>query len=85
MGGLTLEYVFQRLLMFLLTIWLGSTLIFFIPRLAPGDPVTAMISRISVDQGYVENADQIIGAWKEKFGLDDPLWVQYVRYWENIW
>ncbi len=84
MGGLTLEYVFQRLLMFLLTIWIGSTLIFFIPRLAPGDPVTAMISRLSVDQGYVENADQIIGAWKEKFGLSDPLWMQYIRYWENI-
>ncbi len=84
MGGLTRGYVLQRFLMFLLTIWLGSTLIFFIPRLAPGDPISAMVNRISLDQGYVENAEQIIATWKARFGLDDPLWVQYIRYWRNI-
>lgn len=84
MGGLTRGYVLQRFLMFLLTIWLGSTLIFFIPRLAPGDPISAMVNRISLDQGYVENAEQIIATWKTRFGLDDPLWVQYIRYWRNI-
>ena len=80
MGGLTRGYVLQRFLMFLLTIWLGSTLIFFIPRLAPGDPISAMVNRISLDQGYVENAEQIIATWKARFGLDDPVWVQYIRY-----
>ncbi|HIG45935.1 MAG TPA: ABC transporter permease [candidate division Zixibacteria bacterium] len=84
MGGLTRGYVLQRFLMFLLTIWLGSTLIFFIPRLAPGDPISAMVNRISLDQGYVENAEQIIATWKARFGLADPLWVQYIRYWRNI-
>jgi peptide/nickel transport system permease protein len=84
MGGLTGSYVLQRFLMFLLTIWLGSTLIFFIPRLAPGDPVTAMVTRISLNQGYVENSEQIIAAWKARFGLDAPLWIQYLRYWGNL-
>ncbi len=70
--------------MFLLTIWLGSTLIFLIPRLAPGDPVSAMVNRIALDRGYVENAEQIIAAWKARFGLDDPLQVQYFRYWQNL-
>ena len=31
MGGLTKEYVIRRVLMFFLTVWLGSTLIFIIP------------------------------------------------------
>ncbi len=84
MRGLTKEYVLQRFLMYLLTIWLGSTLIFIIPRLAPGDPITVMITRVSLDSGYVENADQIIAAWKARFGLDDSLWVQYARYWGNV-
>lgn len=84
MGGLTGAYILQRFLMCLLTIWLGSTLIFFIPRLAPGDPVTAMVTRISLDQGYVENAEQMIAAWKARFGLDAPLWMQYIRYWRNL-
>ena len=84
MGNLTLPYIIQRFLMCLLTIWLGSTLLFFIPRLAPGDPVTSMVTRLSLDQGYVENADQLIAAWKTRFGLDEPLWTQYFRYWANV-
>lgn len=84
MRGLTKEYVLQRLSMFFLTIWLGSTLIFFIPRLAPGDPVSAMVNRIALDRGYVENSEQIIAAWKARFGLDAPLREQYFRHWQNL-
>jgi peptide/nickel transport system permease protein len=47
MGGLTRGYVVRRVIMFLLTVWLGATLIYAIPRLAPGDPVAAMIGRMS--------------------------------------
>ncbi len=57
MGGLTKVYVIKRLLMFLLTVWLGTTLIFIIPRLAPGDPVQAMIGRLINEGTNVENAD----------------------------
>ena len=84
MRGLTKEYVLQRFLMYLLTIWLGSTLIFVIPRLARGDPVTAMVTRLSLDSGYIENADKLIASWKARFGLDDPIHVQYFRYWVNV-
>ena len=38
MGGLTLSYVLRRFGMFFLTVWIGATLIFIIPRLAPGRP-----------------------------------------------
>ena len=70
--------------MFLLTVWLGATLIFVIPRLAPGDPVTAMLSRMTAQSGTVENSDEIIAAWREKFGLDAPWHVQYFRYLRNM-
>src|SRR5687767_255783 len=70
--------------MFLLTVWLGATLIFVIPRLAPGDPVTAMLSRMTAQSGTVENSDEIIAAWREKFGLDAPWHVQYFRYLGNM-
>ena len=39
---------------------MAATLIFIIPRLAPGDPIQAMIARMSQFEGYVENADLII-------------------------
>jgi peptide/nickel transport system permease protein len=84
MGGLTKKYFLTRFLMYLLTIWLGATMVFFIPRLAPGDPTTAVVMRMMQVQGRVEHADEIIAAWKTRFGLDAPLSVQYVRYLGNL-
>lgn len=83
MGGLTKVYVIKRLLMFLLTVWLGTTLIFIIPRLAPGDPVQAMIGRLINEGTNVENADEMIASYRERFGLDDPIHIQYLKYLYN--
>jgi len=83
MGGLTKEYVIKRIGMFLLTVWLGTSIIFFIPRLAPGDPVQAMIGRMVTQGLTIENSDVIIAAWRERFGLDQPLYMQYLLYLYN--
>lgn len=83
MGGLTWSYVFKRLGMWVLTMWLGTTIIFLIPRLAPGDPVAAMVSRMSAQSGYVENSAELIEVWRARFGLDEPLPMQYVKYVAN--
>jgi peptide/nickel transport system permease protein len=83
MGGLTLGYVIRRVGMFFLTVWLGTTIIFIIPRLAPGDPVAAMITTLQNQAGHVENSAEIIAAWRARFGLDDPMPVQYLRYLRN--
>src|SRR5215510_9283476 len=84
MGGITRRYFLRRLGIFFLTIWIAATVIWIIPRLAPGDPIAAMVSRMVRNAGYVENSDKIIAGWKERFGLNDPLPVQYVRYLGNI-
>jgi peptide/nickel transport system permease protein len=83
MGGLTKEYVLKRLGMFVLTIWLGTTLIFIIPRLVPGDPVQAMIGRMIVTGANVENADVLIEAYRQRFGLDQPVIIQYFKFLYN--
>jgi peptide/nickel transport system permease protein len=84
MRGLTTGYVVRRIAMFFLTIWLGATLIYIIPRLMPGDAIQAMISRMTLAAGHVDNQEAIIKAWREKFGLNDPPLVQYLRYLRNI-
>jgi peptide/nickel transport system permease protein len=84
MGGLTKEYVLKRVGMFLLTVWLGATIIFIVPRLAPGDPITATIGRMTAQGGTVENADELIEAWTVRFGLDQPVYIQYFRYLINM-
>lgn len=83
MRGLTPEYLIRRFGMFVLTVWLGATLIFIIPRLAPGDPVAAMVSRMSAQSGQVANSAEIIEAWRARFGLDAPFYIQYLRYMRN--
>jgi peptide/nickel transport system permease protein len=81
----TLKYVLQRVGMFFLTVWLGATVIFIIPRLAPGDPVAAMVAQMSSQSGRVENSAEMIEAWRARFGLDDPMPVQYLRYmWNSL-
>ena len=84
MGGITLGYAVRRILVFLLTIWIAATLIFLIPRLAPGDPISAMVARMTRSAGFVENSAAIIAGWKARFGLNDSLLVQYVRFLGNV-
>lgn len=84
MGGITIGYFLRRLAIFFLTVWIAATLIWLIPRLAPGDPITAMVGRMIQQGGSVENSAAIIEGWRERFGLNDPLPVQYVRYLGNI-
>jgi peptide/nickel transport system permease protein len=69
--------------MWLLTILIGTTLIFLIPRLAPGDPIAAMVSRMSAQSGFVENSAEMINAWRARFGLDEPLYIQYFTFLTN--
>ncbi|MCA1648368.1 MAG: ABC transporter permease [Chloroflexi bacterium] len=83
MRGLTRKYVLRRLGMYVLTVWLGSTLIFAIPRLVPGDPVGAMISRMQQGGARVENSGAMIEAWRARFGLDAPVPIQYLRFLRN--
>ncbi len=84
MKGLTKGYLLQRILMWFITIFIGVTLVFVIPRIGKGDPITSIITRIMNQQGYVENADQIIESYKERFGFNDPWYVQYFRYLGNV-
>src|SRR5215210_1332426 len=78
--GLTVEYVVRRLLLFLLIVWVTATINFIVPRLAPGDPIGAIIGRMESQGQKVENAGEIIAEYRRFFGLDEPLPVQYVKY-----
>lgn len=83
MGSLSFGYIFKRFGMFLLTVWLGTSVIFLVPRLAPGDPVQAMIGRMLTEGTNVENAQDMVESYRERFGLNDPIYVQYFKYLYN--
>ena len=77
---MTLRYMLRRVGIFFLIIWVASTINFIIPRLAPGDPIAAIIGQMEVQGAKVENSAQLIALFRERFGLDDPLYLQYLKY-----
>lgn len=81
--GFTIQYVLRRIGTFVLTVWLASTLIFAIPRLMAGDPVAAMVGKISVESGRVQDSAALVQAWRVRFGLDDPVFIQYLKFLKN--
>jgi peptide/nickel transport system permease protein len=84
MNRLPIGYLLRRIAIFFLTIWVAATIIWIIPRLAPGDPISAMVGEMVNAGNTVEDSDEIINSWRERFGLDEPLPVQYVRYLGNL-
>ncbi len=68
----------------MLTIWGAATLNFMIPRLAPGDPVQSRLVQMAQSGGYLQTGiKEMVKAYDKQFGLDQPLWLQYLRYLEN--
>ena len=71
-----MRFLLRRLGFYLLAGWVALTLNFFLPRLMPGDPATALFARF---RGRL--APEAMAALRETFGLTDaPLWSQYLTY-----
>lgn len=77
---MTVRYLSRRLLTFLLVIWVTATLNFALPRVAPGDPIQAMLSQMEMEGHAVENRAAIVAAYRVRLGLDESIWIQYLRY-----
>ena len=78
--GLTVGYVLRRLALFGLIVWVTATINFILPRLAPGDPIGAIIGRMESQGANTPNSRENIAEYRRIFGLDDPIYIQYVKY-----
>jgi peptide/nickel transport system permease protein len=70
------RYLIRRTLGAILVMWTVATLVFFMLRIVPGDPIGAML----IDVGDAE----AIEALRQKLGLDQPMYVQYVKWFWNM-
>ncbi|WP_299617320.1 ABC transporter permease [Pelagibius sp.] len=68
-------YLLRRGIGALIVMWAVATLVFFMLRIVPGDPFAAMLA----DAGDMEAVE----ALRRKFGLDQPMYVQYVKWFWN--
>jgi peptide/nickel transport system permease protein len=69
-------YIFRRLILALIVLFIVTLLVFLVIRLLPGDPILVYMSRQEADKLTLEQ----IEAARHEFGLDRPLAVQYVNW-----
>jgi peptide/nickel transport system permease protein len=75
-----MNYILKRLGFYLLAGWAALTLNFFLPRLMPGDPATALFARF---KGRL--SPEAVKGLREAFGLTDaPLIRQYFTYLNHV-
>lgn len=78
MRGNPVVYYGKKVLVFLLSVFLLSLAVFYISRLAPGDPLLSYYGE-RVEKMHPEEKE----AAREKLGLNDPISLQYLRWLEK--
>lgn len=80
-----LDYVIKRFGLLIVTVVLGVTINFMIPRLMPGDPVEQKLNQLyATSGGQMADLTEMIQSYRTRFGLDQPLWNQYLNYWASL-
>lgn len=69
-------YTIRRLLWAIPVLFVISVVVFYMLRLAPGDPVDAILAK-----NYQEEQAQVL---RRKYGYDQPIHVQYIKYMNNL-
>ena len=74
MNTKTLMYILKRIGLALLTVWIVITVTFFVMHAVPGGPFQSEKALSPAAQAALE----------AKYGLDQPVYVQYFNYLKNI-
>lgn len=74
-------YILRRFAIFLVIVWVASSANFFLPRLNSQNPIRERLLEQALLGGYVQaGIAEMVKEYEAKFGLDKPLWEQYLRY-----
>ena len=75
------DYLVKRLGLFVLILWLASTVNFILPRLGGQDPIRAQLGAQAAMGGASQvGMKEMIAEYDSRFGLDKPLLEQYLTY-----
>lgn len=75
------RYFSRKLLIYILTFFLAVSIDWMIPRFMPGDPVQNMLSRVS---HRADSYKIMYTYYSQLFGLDVPIWQQYLNFWGSL-
>ncbi len=71
-----MKQILTRLVLTLPVVWLVVSLVFLLIHLVPGDPIQQMLGEGA--------APADIEGLRHQYGLDLPLWKQYLHYWNGV-
>jgi peptide/nickel transport system permease protein len=82
---MTLGYAVRRVILFFVVVWAATTFMFFLPKVATGrDPVAERLAMLAATGGVSSASIQaVVAAYRADFGLDQPLWKQYLAFLRN--
>ena len=73
-----LKFVGKRLIYLVVMLFGVATLVFILTKMIPGDPTVANLSQRAL------NDPEVVAAYRAKYGLDQPVFVQYILYIKNL-
>ena len=75
-----LRYAARRIAYSVAVIWIASTAIFLLIHLAPSDPISYIVGRVTQSGSAFSDGPALIESYRRLFGLDRPLIEQYFAY-----
>jgi peptide/nickel transport system permease protein len=79
------RYLGRKLAWTLVVFFVALLLNFLLPRLIPGNPVDALVGQLAAGGGASgQQLEQIHQHYMQEFGLDKPMWQQFLIYINNI-
>jgi peptide/nickel transport system permease protein len=79
------NYLIRRVFFLFLVVWTAASINFLLPHLTGRDPINEMMNQQIASQGRkAADAEIMRQKYTALFGLDKPLWQQYLTYLGNV-
>lgn len=78
------KYFLNKLGWFAVTFFFAFLLNFFLPRMMPGDPVAAIVSRLAQGMSNTTGVQAIYQQYSDLFGTNRPMIEQFFLYVRNV-
>lgn len=76
------RYLGRKALIYALTLFVAVTMNWMLLRFMPGDPAGRLVNQRR--PGNPESYERLVNYYTEQFGIDLPLWQQYLNYWQSL-
>jgi peptide/nickel transport system permease protein len=76
------RFIVQRLLIFPILLLVFSVVVFWLVQAPPGDFLDSYVANLASSGSSIDDAQ--VAALRQQFGLDQPVYIQYVRWMGNL-